>query len=365
MSAVSDPIEQSNNARLLSIDEPIERSTTTNINATSTEIENNDNTIVVNDENRIRNNTHITLPTVNEETVRNIDGTIETITQQEVEEPYWHDDKLFNECQECGIKFSFFIRRHHCRKCGKIYCNKCCGKYCKYIPGSYVIEESGNEGKKLVSGMYKYLEFRTCDSCYEEIRMLKEALGIIEERDENREDHNETDDSDDGEGDRDDIDETNSNVDTINGIKHSEPREITMEISESRAGTESIELGKVECPICGIDIGEKPESERERHISQCLTEHEFGSPNTNKGGGGTEGGIAGRRDKNRMIVYKLEDKDNKLDSKDIEECVICLEDIEPGDVVGRLECLCCFHYKCIKDWINRKGVCECPVHSLI
>lgn len=46
------------------------------------------------------------------------------------------------------------------------------------------------------------------------------------------------------------------------------------------------------------------------------------------------------------------------------ECVICLEDLKPGDKVGRLECLCVFHYKCIKDWFNKKGYGECPVHFL-
>lgn len=46
------------------------------------------------------------------------------------------------------------------------------------------------------------------------------------------------------------------------------------------------------------------------------------------------------------------------------ECVICLEDLKPGDKVGRLECLCVFHYQCIKDWFKKKGYGECPVHFL-
>lgn len=52
------------------------------------------------------------------------------------------------------------------------------------------------------------------------------------------------------------------------------------------------------------------------------------------------------------------------DLVDENECVICLEDLKPGDKVGRLECLCVFHYKCIKDWFNKKGYGECPVHYL-
>lgn len=30
-------------------------------------------------------------------------------------------------------------------------------------------------------------------------------------------------------------------------------------------------------------------------------------------------------------------------SEDKGECVICLEDLEPGDVIARLPCLCIYH----------------------
>lgn len=57
-------------------------------------------------------------------------------------------------------------------------------------------------------------------------------------------------------------------------------------------------------------------------------------------------------------------KESDYDDDDENECVICLESLKPGDKVGRLECLCVFHYKCIKDWFNKKGYGECPVHFL-
>lgn len=34
-------------------------------------------------------------------------------------------DKLCHECSECGIRFTLFVRRHHCRVCGRIYCHSC------------------------------------------------------------------------------------------------------------------------------------------------------------------------------------------------------------------------------------------------
>ncbi|XP_017048197.1 E3 ubiquitin-protein ligase znrf2 [Drosophila ficusphila] len=42
------------------------------------------------------------------------------------------------------------------------------------------------------------------------------------------------------------------------------------------------------------------------------------------------------------------------------ECVICLEDLSPGDTIARLPCLCIYHKGCIDRWfeVNR----SCPEH---
>ncbi|CAL7933739.1 E3 ubiquitin-protein ligase ZNRF2 [Xylocopa sonorina] len=42
------------------------------------------------------------------------------------------------------------------------------------------------------------------------------------------------------------------------------------------------------------------------------------------------------------------------------ECVICLEELQPGDVIARLPCLCIYHKSCIDKWfqVNR----SCPEH---
>ncbi|KOC58890.1 E3 ubiquitin-protein ligase ZNRF2 [Habropoda laboriosa] len=42
------------------------------------------------------------------------------------------------------------------------------------------------------------------------------------------------------------------------------------------------------------------------------------------------------------------------------ECVICLEELQPGDVIARLPCLCIYHKNCIDRWfqVNR----SCPEH---
>jgi len=41
----------------------------------------------------------------------------------------WLDDSMVNSCFNCDKKFTFLIRKHHCRYCGNIFCQSCCDKY--------------------------------------------------------------------------------------------------------------------------------------------------------------------------------------------------------------------------------------------
>ena len=40
----------------------------------------------------------------------------------------WQSDSDANECNECGSRFSFVTRKHHCRHCMRIFCSTCCPK---------------------------------------------------------------------------------------------------------------------------------------------------------------------------------------------------------------------------------------------
>lgn len=40
----------------------------------------------------------------------------------------WVDDSKVSNCKLCQKKFSFFRRRHHCRKCFNIFCDDCITK---------------------------------------------------------------------------------------------------------------------------------------------------------------------------------------------------------------------------------------------
>ena len=37
----------------------------------------------------------------------------------------WQKDQEVDACPGCEAVFSLFLRRHHCRRCGRVFCNSC------------------------------------------------------------------------------------------------------------------------------------------------------------------------------------------------------------------------------------------------
>ena len=65
-----------------------------------------------------------------------------------------------------------------------------------------------------------------------------------------------------------------------------------------------------------------------------------------------------------MITYNATEKDCVGENGEGEaECVICFEEFCVGDEMGRLECLCKYHNRCIRQWWQTKGPGACPVHQ--
>ncbi|KAL7270110.1 hypothetical protein RUND412_007193 [Rhizina undulata] len=157
------------------------------------------------------------------------------------------------------------------------------------------------------------------------------------------------------------------------------------------------------CPICTrplppADPTTGSEEERENHVQACIRAAESGSPRRDEGGIGGE--REGRRyTGGRMVVWKAAEQDtwvfdggsgtvNGSSSAGIEgkpeegegegegekgmggkgrekaECVICFEEFEEGQLIARLECLCRYHKKCIREWFDVKGSGECPIHAV-
>jgi len=77
------------------------------------------------------------------------------------EAPIWVPDNTHNTCELCHTAYSFFTRRHHCRKCGLLGCNSC-------LSSRIVIE---NISSKPV---------RVCKTCYEFIQQEKKRGKTVE-----------------------------------------------------------------------------------------------------------------------------------------------------------------------------------------
>ncbi len=69
----------------------------------------------------------------------------------------WEADTEGNTCRACHREFSLFVRRHHCRRCGKLVCGNCSAS-------SWLIENIDKKNK-----------VRVCDQCLDELKKAAEG----------------------------------------------------------------------------------------------------------------------------------------------------------------------------------------------
>ncbi|KAF8249067.1 hypothetical protein K440DRAFT_472297, partial [Wilcoxina mikolae CBS 423.85] len=50
----------------------------------------------------------------------------------------WQPDAAAKHCPICTSAFTFFNRRHHCRKCGRVVCATC-SPHRITIPSAYIV----------------------------------------------------------------------------------------------------------------------------------------------------------------------------------------------------------------------------------
>ncbi len=89
--------------------------------------------------------------------------------QQLLTKPVWVPDSSCKECMICNIKFTHFIRKHHCRQCGRVICSSC---------SPYRVAWDVNSGTSADS---KKME-RICKDCFKDrsthaVRRSSELVG--------------------------------------------------------------------------------------------------------------------------------------------------------------------------------------------
>jgi len=71
----------------------------------------------------------------------------------------WQSDSLVAQCNGCNKRFGTFLRRHHCRGCGKLFCGACCQDTLHLT--------SDSTGEKGVLGLIDGRQ-RSCKACFKQ-----------------------------------------------------------------------------------------------------------------------------------------------------------------------------------------------------
>ncbi|KAK5165817.1 uncharacterized protein LTR77_008740 [Saxophila tyrrhenica] len=128
-----------------------------------------------------------------------------------------------------------------------------------------------------------------------------------------------------------------------------------------------------ECPVCGTELAPGATA-REQHIQSCIAERFSTSVSSSSLPTNTAFAAPTAQQPSRprassyrprgMAVYRATEKDCLSEDGTAQECVICFEEFQPGDEMGRMECLCKFHRGCIRRWWEMRGGGSCPTHVL-
>ena len=214
----------------------------------------------------------------------------------------WQLDDDAPACNSCNKRFGFFLRRHHCRWCGKIYCAACTSKrlsFSRNDPG---------------------VQHRVDDACYDMLTGPESPLLMRPQR------------------------KSRQRPIPAPGAPgpSGQPRisvaRIRSPTADTAASLPSAADSFIMCPACGTDLLEfSTEEERESHMRGCFER------------------IAGRPQAERYAISVL---DEDLPGR---ECGICFEEFLKGQRIATLGCLCQYHDKCIGSWLEKGS--GCPVHA--
>ncbi|KAJ2329228.1 hypothetical protein GGI00_003996 [Coemansia sp. RSA 2681] len=68
--------------------------------------------------------------------------------------PVWDPDETSDRCYICFRDFSLFLRRHHCRACGKIVCNSCSRKSIMFVGRASIESKEGRGCDQCIARLF-------------------------------------------------------------------------------------------------------------------------------------------------------------------------------------------------------------------
>ncbi|KAF9924697.1 hypothetical protein FBU30_005390 [Linnemannia zychae] len=283
-------------------------------------------------------------------------------------EAKWESDHKAIDCKECHRKFSLWLRRHHCRRCGFVVCDRCSSHRATLHPSMVVYDPSSSEAyinHQALNRRGTLQSYRVCDSCYAILgsgSMQSSSSSQTRQQhypqQQQQQYHSRTLHAQSGAISAAPLSSSPSRTDDNTGVymHHSSYGQDVASHSSSRSSSSSnIHPAPMvrnasssslmsECPVCGAVLAgmEGGKAAQEAHVQECL-----------EGGPGQ-----GREPINnvRYIVYKLPADSPLVD----QECAICFEEFVAGRTVARLNCLCTYHRHCIHSWLQHGK--SCPVH---
>lgn len=271
---------------------------------------------------------------------------------------HWQPDEAVSLCPLCQRRFTWFYRKHHCRKCGQVVCSSCSSSYTS-IPFAQIVRQPDPEMPAFLNRLAAEFELqralyieseqvRTCDSCVSvlEQEQCRRILGLDHETRTPEacipaQTIRET--------------ATASSLLTSPPPSYSRaPKPVTPSIADRVPDNDA---NRARRSSASHHIG----SHGHRHSRRAAPASEHSASTSLPARSATPQHIPLLPDvvPLRFVAFQLNDHDKMVG----DECPICFEEYEPLQQIARLECWCVFHVKCIKAWKSQKaGTGGCPLH---
>lgn len=149
--------------------------------------------------------------------------------------PVWEADEVAHDCRRCHRKFSFFLRKHHCRRCGQVVC-AACSPHADRLDANDVVQVPGATEDDIWLQLAAS-KFRTCDACHAALS-LPQGVGT-------------------------------ASILSASAF-FPQPPSAGGSVSPSDAGASDVSELQ-DCPVCGevlSDLGGR--TEQEEHVKDCL-----------------------------------------------------------------------------------------------